>query len=94
MPNHAASPLSHRHLALLRAAEAGRVVLCWSSEPDAFVDGLAFCDQQIPHELVHSGLIEPVHATGIGQRIPARITACGRRALADADRHDWVTSAA
>jgi hypothetical protein len=89
----ATSPLSHRHLALLRATEAGRVVLSWSSEPDAFVDGLSFCDQQVAHELVHSGLVEPVHAATVGQQVAARITVCGRWAVADRDRPAWIANA-
>ena len=73
--------LSHRELALLSATAMGRVELSCSSEPDAFVDDLAFSDQQTARRAVHTGLIEPGQSGPAGQRVPARITNYGLQVL-------------
>ncbi|WP_434453225.1 hypothetical protein [Lentzea sp. E54] len=73
---------THRALALLRAVSAGRVEMTCSAEPDAFLDDLAWCDQQIAHHLAHAALMEPARQGRVGMRVPARLTAKGMIHLA------------
>jgi hypothetical protein len=76
-----AAILSSRALSILRAVEAGRVGLACSREPDLFIDGVALCDQFTGHLLTHDGLIAPVRAGLIGERVPVVLTEAGRMAL-------------
>jgi hypothetical protein len=73
--------LSRREVALLRATAADRVELTGSTEPDARVDALPFCDPVTARALVHAGLIEPVTPVGPGQWAAARLTGAGAAAL-------------
>lgn len=72
---------THRHLALLRAVDAGRCELTCSCEPDLFIDGRACCDQMATHLLAREGLIQHAAHGAIGQRVPARLTDAGRAVL-------------
>jgi hypothetical protein len=74
--------LNHRERATLRAVAAGHAEITCSSEPDLFVDGLACCDQACAHRLANLGLIAPADDGRPGERVPARLTEAGRRALA------------
>lgn len=73
--------LSFRALAALRAVAAGRAQLTASSEPDLFIDGLAFSDQFTAHSLAHYGLIRAARPAAVGQRVPAMLTAAGHMAM-------------
>ena len=73
--------LNHRALAMLRAVVAGRAELSCSREPDLFIDGVPCCDQFTAHVLAHDGLIEPAYFGGLGQRVPATLTAAGLAAI-------------
>lgn len=73
--------LTPRALAVLRAVSAGRAELTASSEPDLFIDGYAFCDQQTARTLAHHGLIRIARPAGIGQRVPAVLTFAGNTAI-------------
>lgn len=68
--------------AVLRAIAAGRAELTVSSEPDLYVDGLAFCDQFTARLMAHDGLIAPARTGERGYRVPAALTPAGRQALA------------
>jgi hypothetical protein len=76
-----ADELNHRALAMLRAVVAGRAQLSCSREPDLFIDGMPCCDQYTAHTLAHAGLIEPAYRGGIGERVPAVLTAAGSAAI-------------
>ncbi len=73
-----------RTRAVLRAIAAGRAELTVSSEPDLYVDGLAFCDQFTARLMAHSGLIAPARPGERGHRVPAALTPAGRQALVPA----------
>lgn len=73
-PEHA---LTSRDRAILAAVEAGRVELTCSCEPDLFVDGVFFCDQEAAHRLVHAGLIRSATPGTPGSRVDAVLTALG-----------------
>jgi hypothetical protein len=77
--------LSHRALAVLRAARTGRVQVSLSCEPDMFVDGLALSDQATAHALVHAGLVHATRPGRIGERVPAKLTSAGYTVLDNAD---------
>lgn len=72
---------NHRARSVLRAAAAGRAELTCSCEPDIYIDGLPCCDQYTAHDLARRGLIAPIRPGLPGQRVPARITEEGLRAL-------------
>jgi hypothetical protein len=72
---------THRHLALLRAVDAGRCELTCSCEPDLFIDGRTCCDQTAAHLLAREGLIRHATQGPIGQRVPAQLTDAGRAVL-------------
>jgi hypothetical protein len=69
--------ITHRALAVLRAAGTGRVHVSLSCEPDVFVDGLPCCDQPGARALVHAGLLRAVRPGRIGELVPARLTTAG-----------------
>ncbi|WP_067473715.1 hypothetical protein [Nocardia amamiensis] len=69
--------LNRRALALLRAAQAGRVELALSCEPDMFVDGVAVTDQWTAHGLAHAGLVRPARPGRIGDLVAAELTSTG-----------------
>lgn len=73
--------LSHRARAVLRAVGAGRCEISGGSEPDLFVDGLAFCDQLLAHALSHAGLLRPTRLARLGDRVVAELTAAGFDAI-------------
>lgn len=73
--------LSHRALAMLRAAAAGRAQLTSSCEPDLYVDGLPCCDQPAARALTHAGLLQPARPALVGQRVPAVLSPAGLAAL-------------
>ncbi|SDJ53675.1 hypothetical protein SAMN05192558_12516 [Actinokineospora alba] len=73
--------LSHRDFALLRAVASGRTQLTISCEPDMFIDGLAACDQNAVHRLVHLGLIRAANLAAVGERVTAILTTLGASAL-------------
>ncbi|WP_033292242.1 hypothetical protein [Amycolatopsis jejuensis] len=74
--------LNHRERATLRAVAEGHAEISCSCEPDLFVDGLSCCDQATVRDLVRNGLIEAAAEGPCGGRVPARLTAAGKRALA------------
>lgn len=73
--------LSHRAHAVLRAVRAGRCEISGGSEPDLFVDGLAFCDQLMAHALSHAGLLRPTRLAGLGDRVVVELTTAGLEAI-------------
>ncbi|WP_214404140.1 hypothetical protein [Pseudonocardia lacus] len=73
--------LSGRDRAILRAVAAGNAELSWGAEPDLLLDGRYCCDQPAAHRLARAGLIAPVRVCSAGQRVPATVTAAGRREL-------------
>jgi hypothetical protein len=73
--------LSGRDTAILRAVAAGRAELEWGAGPDLFLDGHHCSDQTAAHHLVRTGLIAAARRGLIGQRVAARLTAAGRKAL-------------
>lgn len=70
-----------RDHAILTAVHAGRAELSCSCEPDLFIDGLYFCDQEAAHRLVHTGLIAGATPGSPGSRVPAILTAFGAALL-------------
>lgn len=74
--------LNNRAASMLRAVVAGRAQISCSSEPDLFIDNVPCCDQYTAHMLAHAGLIEPAVDGGVGQLVPAQLTAAGEAALA------------
>ena len=76
--------LNRRALAMLRAVSDGRAELVCSCEPDLLIDGLGCCDQYEAHRLAGAGLIRPVIAGEVGQRVRAELTGAGREVLAGA----------
>lgn len=76
-----AETLNRRALAMLRAVSDGRAELVCSCEPDLLIDGLGCCDQYTAHRLAGAGLIRPVIAGTVGQRVRAEITGAGRDVL-------------
>lgn len=76
-----AETLNRRALAMLRAVSDGRAEMVCSCEPDLYVDGLCCCDQYEAHRLAGAGLIRPVVAGEVGQRVRAEITRAGRDVL-------------
>ena len=74
--------LTGRDRAILRAVAAGNAELAWGAEPDLLRDGRYCCDQSAAHRLARTGLIAPVRVCVAGQRVPATVTAAGRRELA------------
>ena len=80
MSGSAASLLSRRDVALLRAIAAGRCELSGRNAPVLTVDGRCFCDQLAALRLTLAGLIAPA-----GERwAPAALTHAGRAAVAGA----------
>ncbi|WP_188987233.1 hypothetical protein [Saccharopolyspora thermophila] len=73
--------LNHRERAALRAVAAGRVEITCSSEPDLYIDGVAFCDQQTAHRLAHDGLLRPVRDGRLGDVVLAELTGEGTAQL-------------
>lgn len=69
--------LTGRDRAILAAVGAGRAELSCSCEPDLFIDGLCFCDQQAAHRLVREGLIAAAAPGALGSRVAAILTAIG-----------------
>ncbi|MFC7342061.1 hypothetical protein [Saccharopolyspora griseoalba] len=78
-----APELNHRERAVLTAAEAGRVEMTCSCEPDLYIDGVCFCDQPTGHALVHRGLLRRELDGRPGERAPAALTSAGHLALRD-----------
>lgn len=72
---------TYRAQAILRAVAEGRVRMILGCEPDLFIDGLACCDQATAHSLHHAGLIRPAAAGGVGDLVPAALTADGADVL-------------
>lgn len=73
--------LNYRERATLRAVAKNSAELTCSCEPDLFIDGLAFCDQNTAHQLVRRGYIAAVRRGRAGERVPAVLTDEGERAL-------------
>ncbi|RZQ64708.1 hypothetical protein [Amycolatopsis suaedae] len=82
--------LNHRERATLRAVAGGHAQMSCSCEPDLFIDGLACCDQSTAHRLAHLGLLSPARPGSPWERVPARLTESGMRALSH--RTDSATS--
>ncbi|MEV0082845.1 hypothetical protein [Saccharopolyspora sp. NPDC050642] len=76
--------LNHRERAALQAVAAGRVKITCSCEPDLFIDGVAFCDQQTAHRLVHQGLMRPAAPGVPGELVAAELTGPGMERLGTA----------
>lgn len=76
--------LNNRAKSMLRAVVAGRAQISCSREPDLFIDDVPCCDQYTAHTLAHDGLVEPAMQGGVGQLVPARLTAAGKAMLATA----------
>lgn len=74
--------LSVRDRAVLAAVEFGRVEITTGSEPDLFIDGLCFCDQETSRRLAHEGLIEAAANSYRRSRAAAVLTPVGAEALA------------
>jgi hypothetical protein len=71
-----------------RAVANGRAELVYGAEPDLLLDGRCCCDQVAAHRLARAGLIAPAELVpgvlaGVGQRVPARLTAAGTAQLAN-----------
>lgn len=76
--------LSARERAVLTAVTFGRVEITCGCEPDLFIDGLCFCDQETSRRLAREGLIEAA-ADSIGRsRVAAALTPVGVQVLAAA----------
>ena len=80
--------LTRRDLAILKAVANGRAELVYGAEPDLLLDGRCCCDQVAAHRLARAGLIAPAELVpgvlaGVGQRVPARLTAAGTAQLAN-----------
>lgn len=73
--------LNHRERATLRAVARNTAEITCSCEPDLFIDGLAFCDQNTAHQLVRRGFIVAVRQGRAGERVPAMLTDTGHAAL-------------
>lgn len=73
--------LNHRERATLRAVARDSAELTCSCEPDLFIDGLAFCDQNTAHLLVRRGYIAAERPGHAGERVPAKLTDAGHAAL-------------
>ena len=73
--------LTRRDRAILRAVAGGRAELVFGSEPDLIIDGRCCCDQAAAHRLAHAGLIAPLTAAIVGERVPAGLTAAGSARL-------------
>ncbi|QIZ38042.1 hypothetical protein [Saccharopolyspora sp. ASAGF58] len=73
--------LNNRERATLRAVAAGRVQVTYSCEPDLYIDGMAFCDQQTAHWLVHQGLVRPAVPGEPGDVVAAELTEPGAEQL-------------
>ncbi|MGW3468449.1 hypothetical protein ACWDKQ_08245 [Saccharopolyspora sp. NPDC000995] len=73
--------LNNRERATLRAVAAGRVQITCSCEPDLYIDGVAFCDQQTAHRLVHQGLLRPAVPGEPGDVVAAKLTEPGAEQL-------------
>lgn len=76
--------LSVRDRAVLAAVEVGRVEITSGSEPDLFIDGLCFCDQETSRRLALEGLIEAVANSCRRSRAAAVRTPVGADPLAAA----------
>jgi hypothetical protein len=73
--------LTRRDRAILRAVAGGRAELLYGTEPDLLLDGRCCCDQIAAHRLARNGLIAPLVAAVVGQRVPARLTPAGTAQL-------------
>jgi hypothetical protein len=73
--------LSWRDRAILRAVARGSAELVYGSEPDLLIDGRCCCDQSAAHRLARAGLIAPLGAALVGERVPAGLTAAGTARL-------------
>jgi hypothetical protein len=84
----ALTALTRRDRAILKAVANGRAELVYGAEPDLLLDGRCCCDQVAAHRLARAGLIAPAELVpgvlaGVGQRVPARLTAAGTAQLAN-----------
>ncbi|MBB5157612.1 hypothetical protein [Saccharopolyspora phatthalungensis] len=73
--------LNNRERATLRAVAAGRVQITCSCEPDLYIDGVAFCDQQTARHLVHHGFMRPAEPGRPGDLVAAELTGSGTEQL-------------
>ena len=73
--------LSRRDRAILRAVAGGYAELVFGTEPDLIIDGRCCCDQTAAHRLAHAGLIAPLGAATVGERVAARLTPAGSARL-------------
>jgi hypothetical protein len=73
--------LTWRDRAILRAVAGGGAELVYGAEPDLIIDGRCCCDQSAAHRLAHAGLIAPLAAATVGQRVPACLTPAGTARL-------------
>jgi hypothetical protein len=73
--------LNNRERATLRAVAEGRVQITCSCEPDLYIDGIAFCDQQTAHQLVHHGFMRPAEPGRPGDLVAAELTGPGTEQL-------------
>ena len=73
--------LSRRDRAILRAVAGGYAELVFGTEPDLIIDGRCCCDQTAAHRLARAGLIAPLGAAVVGQRVPAGLTPAGTARL-------------
>jgi hypothetical protein len=73
--------LTWRDRAILRAVAGGGAELVYGAEPDLIIDGRCCCDQSAAHRLARAGLIAPLAAATVGQRVPACLTPAGTARL-------------
>lgn len=73
--------LSWRDRAILRAVARGSAELVYGAEPDLLIDGRCCCDQPAAHRLARAGLIAPLGAATVGERVAARLTPAGSARL-------------
>jgi hypothetical protein len=71
--------LSFRDRAILRAVAGGRAELLVGVEPDLYLDGRFCADQVAAHRLARAGLIVAAAPGTTAHRVPACLTATGRR---------------
>ncbi|GAA4862460.1 hypothetical protein GCM10025787_54520 [Saccharopolyspora rosea] len=66
--------LNCRERSALRAVAAGRAGITCSSEPDLYIDGMVFCDQETARRLWHGGLVRAARPGRLGELVPAELT--------------------
>lgn len=77
--------LVRRHVAMLRAVDAGRAEITTSRSPDLYVDGRCCTDHAATVLLATAGLVTTTTSpSGPCARVPACLTDAGRAALAAA----------